>query len=34
MERWLTIATERDGWLWLGTFIHRDLKRLPVPSPG
>ncbi len=29
---YVTSATERDGWLWLGTFIHRDLKRLPVPA--
>jgi sugar lactone lactonase YvrE len=28
---YVTSASERDGWLWLGTFIHRDLKRLPVP---
>ena len=31
----LTSATERDGWLWLGAFIHGDLKRLLVPArPG
>jgi sugar lactone lactonase YvrE len=28
----VTSATERDGWLYLGTFIHSDLKRLPVPD--